>query len=128
MKIVLDTNVLISGLINPTGVPAKILNLILNQNIIVLYDTRIIKEYVDVLKRRKFGFTKESIDPLLDFIKHEGCFVAAEPLTLSFKDEDDKMFLEVAKTGGAEYLITGNIIHFPKERFIVTPREFIEKW
>ncbi|MFK5927000.1 MAG: putative toxin-antitoxin system toxin component, PIN family [Desulfuromusa sp.] len=128
MKIVLDTNVLISGLINPTGVPAKILNLILNQNIIVLYDTRIIKEYVDVLKRRKFSFTKESIDPLLDFIKYEGCFVAAEPLKISFKDEDDKMFLEVAKTGRAEYLITGNIIHFPKERFIVTPREFIEKW
>ena len=36
------------------------------------------------------------------------------------------MFLEVAISGKANYLITGNIVHFPKEKFIVTPREFIE--
>ena len=127
MKIVLDTNVLVSGLINPKGVPAKILNLILNEKIIVLYDNRIIREYETVLSRRKFRFEKEIIEPLIDFIKHEGRFIAADPLRIKFKDEDDKMFLEVAKSGAAEYLITGNIVHFPNEQFIVTPREFIEK-
>ncbi len=127
MKIVLDTNVLVSGLINPKGVPAKILNLILNEKIIVLYDNRIIREYETVLSRRKFRFEKEIIEPLIDFIKHEGSFIAADPLKIKFEDEDDKMFLEVAKSGDAEYLITGNIVHFPNEQFIVTPKEFIEK-
>jgi len=127
MKIVLDTNVLVSGLINPKGVPAKILNLMLNGKIIILYDNRILSEYETVLSRRKFKFKKEIIDPLIDFIKHEGSFIAADPLQVIFKDEDDKMFLEVAKSGDAEYLITGNIVHFPNEQFIVTPREFIEK-
>jgi len=127
MKIVLDTNVLVSGLINPKGLPANILNLILNEKIIVLYDNRILREYEAVLSLRKFRFKKEIIEPLIDFIKHEGSFIAAEPLKIKFKDEDDKMFLEVAKSGDAEYLITGNIVHFPNEQFIVTPGEFIEK-
>jgi putative PIN family toxin of toxin-antitoxin system len=127
MKIVLDTNVLVSGLINSGGIPAKILNLILNKKLIVLYDNRIIREYTTVLSRRKFGFEKEIIEPLIDFIKHEGRFIAANPLRIRFEDEDDKMFLEVAKSGDAKYLITGNIIHFPNEQFIVTPKEFIEK-
>jgi len=127
MKIVLDTNVLVSGLINPKGVPAKILNLILNEQILVLYDNRILREYETVLSRRKFRFEKEIIEPLIDFIKNEGSFIVANPLKIVFKDEDDKMFLEVAKSGNAEYLITGNTVHFPNEQIIVTPREFIEK-
>jgi len=127
MKIVLDTNVLVSGLINPKGVPAKILNLILNEQILVLYDNRILREYETVLSRRKFRFEKEIIEPLFDFIKNEGSFIVANPLNIVFKDEDDKMFLEVAKSGNAEYLITGNTVHFPNEQIIVTPREFIEK-
>ncbi len=127
MKIVLDTNVLVSGLINPKGVPAKILNLILNEQILVLYDNRILREYETVLSRRKFRFEKEIIEPLIDFIKNEGSFIVANPLNIVFKDEDDKMFLEVAKSGNAEYLITGNTVHFPNEQIIVTPREFIEK-
>ena len=126
MKIVLDTNVLVSGLINPRGVPVKILNLILNEKLIVLYDNRIIREYEAVLKRKKFGFAKETIDPLIDFIKHQGRFIAADPLQIKFEDEDDKMFFEVAKSGEAKYLITGNRVHFPNEPFIVTPKEFIE--
>ena len=53
MKIVLDTNVLVSSLLNPDGSPAKILNLILSEKIILLYDNRILNEYYDVLKREK---------------------------------------------------------------------------
>ena len=127
MKIVLDTNVLISALINPGGIPAKILNLILNGKLTVLYDNRIMGEYRVVLSRKKFDFSLEIIEPLLDYIKYEGEFIAAEPLKTHFLDEDDKMFLEVALSGKAEYLITGNIKHFPAESYIVTPKVFIEE-
>jgi len=92
-----------------------------------LYDNRILREYETVLSRRKFRFEKEIIEPLIDFIKNEGSFIVANPLNIVFKDEDDKMFLEVAKSGNAEYLITGNTVHFPNEQIIETPGEFIEK-
>jgi putative PIN family toxin of toxin-antitoxin system len=125
MRIVLDTNVLVSGLLNPDGLPVQILNLILNGKITILFDNRIINEYTEVLKRKLFGFKDEWIEPLLDFIKSEGEFITAEPVKLEFKDEDDKVFYEVAKSGKAKYLITGNIAHFPREKFIVSPKDFI---
>ena len=92
-----------------------------------MYDNRIMGEYRAVLSRKKFNFTLEMIEPLIDFIKYEGEFIAAEPLKTHFTDEDDKMFLEVAVSGKAEYLITGNIKYFPAENYIVTPKIFIEK-
>ena len=127
MDVVVDTNVLVSGLLNPKGIPAYILNLLLNRKLSLLYDNRIIGEYENVLNRDKFGFKKENIEPLIDFLKYEGHFITANPIKTIFKDKDDKMFLEVAETGNAEYLITGNIVHFPKLKKIVTPKEFIEK-
>jgi len=127
MKIVLDTNVLVSALINPKGMPAKILNMILNGKLITLYDNRIMGEYRVVLSRKKFNFPTEIIEPLLDFIKYEGEFITSDPLKTNFTDEDDKMFLEVAISGNAEYLITGNTKHFPAEKYIVTPKVFIEE-
>jgi len=126
MKIVLDTNVLISSLLNPNGNPAKILNLILADKIILLYDNRILIEYFDVLKRKKFGFTDELIYPLLDFFKHEGLYINAEPIEIKFDDEDDKKFYEVYKSGNANYLITGNLNHFPKEKYILNPVNFLK--
>ncbi|NOY07947.1 MAG: putative toxin-antitoxin system toxin component, PIN family [Spirochaetes bacterium] len=126
MKIVLDTNVLISGVINPDGKPVKIVNLLLNEKVKLLYDNRIIREYSEVLCRKKFSFTPNMIVPLIDFIKMEGEFVAANPVNAEMEDESDKKFLEAAMSGKAEYLITGNKKHFPKSKFIVTPAEFLE--
>ena len=125
MNVVIDTNVLISGLINPDDTPAKIINLLINERITIFYDNRILQEYIGVLHREKFGFTVELIDPLLDFIKNEGQFVTADPI--NFSDENDKIFLEVAESASVDYLITGNTKHFPKNNIIVTPKEFIDK-
>ncbi len=126
MKIVLDTNILISSLLNPNGIPAKILNLILSQKIILLFDNRILNEYYNVLRRDKFQFSDELILPLMDFIKHEGIYINTEPLQQKFTDEDDKMFYEVFISGSADYLVTGNINHFPKEKLIVKPAGFVD--
>jgi putative PIN family toxin of toxin-antitoxin system len=106
--------------------PAQILNLFLNGKITVLYDTRIMKEYLEVLSRKKFRFKRNWIDPLLDYIRNEGEYITAEPVQHVFLDENDKMFYEVARTGNAEYIITGNKGHFPDEEMVITPREFIE--
>jgi uncharacterized protein len=126
MKIVLDTNVLVSGLLNPEGLPAKIINMLVNERLTIFYDNRILQEYKDVLGRSKFGFTADLIDPLIDFIRQTGQFVTADHIVEHFDDEDDKKFLEVAESADADFLITGNKVHFPDRPGIVTPREFIE--
>ena len=126
MTVVLDTNVLVSALINPTGVPATILSLLLNGRLTVLYDNRILGEYKEVLSRPKFHFKKNLILQLLDYVRHEGEFVAAEPLRVPSVSEDDKMFYEVARAGKAQFLVTGNKKHFPSEDIVRTPKEFVD--
>lgn len=126
MKIVLDTNVLISALLNPDRSPAIILGLIINGKIKLLYDNRILSEYIDVLYRKKFKFKPEWIEPVIDFIRTEGELIIADPVSASFRDIDDKKFYEVAKTAEAEYIITGNTNHFPDDDIIKTPKEFID--
>ena len=127
MRIVLDTNVLISGMINPDGTPAQILNLLINGKLTLLYDNRVMKEYEEVLIREKFAFGKDRIAPLLDYIRDEGEYVTAEPSGENFKDYDDRMFYEVAFTGKAACVITGNKDHYPDEEMITNPKEFIER-
>ena len=125
MRIVLDTNVIISGLLSPNGKPAQILNMFFNGNIVLLYDNRILFEYIKVLHREKFGFKDEWINPFLDFLRLEGEYISAEPSNISFLDEDDKKFYEVAQNGAADCLVTGNLRHFPNETIIISPGEFI---
>jgi len=125
MKVVVDTNVIISALLIPEGNPAKIISLILNEKIKILYDNRIIFEYSDVLSRKEFNFPKEIINDLINYFKHEGEFINSDYEKIKFIDEEDKKFYEVYKTGKADYLITGNIKHFPKENTIILPKDFL---
>ncbi len=124
LKLVLDTNVLVSALLNPNGAPAKVLDYCFNSSDLICYDSRILEEYENVLNRQKFGFNKKDISIVLKFLIENGFSVLPNPIEDEFVDEGDKKFYEVAKACGA-ILITGNIKHFPKEEFIVTPNEFL---
>lgn len=126
MRIVLDTNVLVSALLNPEGIPSIILGLVLNGKLKLLYDNRILSEYIKVLHSKKFKFKPEWVEPLIDFIRSESEFIIAYPVANFFKDEDDKKFYEIAKTANAKYLITGNTKHFSKEDMVKTPKEFFD--
>ena len=126
IKAVVDTNVLVSALINTNGTPAKVLSLTVNGKIKLLYDNRIIFEYIDVLSRKEFGFNAEIVNSLIDFFRHEGEFTYTTHINVKLNDETDKKFYEVYKAGEAHYLITGNIKHFPKEKNIITPGNFLE--
>ncbi len=130
MKIVLDTNVLVAGVINPHGIPADILSLILNEEITVCYDDRIISEYRGVLKRDKFKFDPAEVDAVLMQIEDLGERIDAKPLAVATVDPDDIMFYEVLESTGADYLVTGNTKHFAKikDKRIVTPAVFMEKY
>jgi putative PIN family toxin of toxin-antitoxin system len=126
MKIVLDTNVIVSALLCPQSLPAKILGLVLNGTIEIVYDNNILVEYIDVLNRERFKINKDLIKIVLDYITNNGEYIIAEPQNIQFDDEDDKAFYDVYKSSDANYIVTGNKKHFPKEDAIITPREFIE--
>lgn len=132
MRIVLDTNVLISGIITPFGNSARILDMILLGELQTLYDDRILTEYREVLLRPKFGFDKNVIDEFLTLIESEGLKVTAIPLNEELIDKDDIPFVETAITGLADVLITGNKRHFKgksiKKLKIMTPDEFLKIW
>jgi putative PIN family toxin of toxin-antitoxin system len=126
MKVVLDTNIIVTAFINPKGVPGEIISLLLLKKITICYDNRIFLEYTEVLKKSKFNFDNILIDAFLDFIKENGEYIIAEPKNIKFDDEDDKAFYEVYKSSDANYIVTGNKKHFPKENNIITPRKYIE--
>ena len=128
MKVVVDTNVLVSGLINPSGNPAQIVGLVLSGRLAVLYDNRIVAEYREVLNRAKFGFSQEAVGALLDFVAAEGEYVVAQPQAVKIEQPDDAVFYDVAVSGEASYLITGNPKHFPNRSNITTQTEFLRRY
>ena len=115
MRIVLDTNVLVSGFLSPHGPPGAILRSVLAGSIAVCFDERILAEYRDVLSRGSLAFDVDRVDEVLALIEAHGEFVLAEPLGVELPDTEDAMFVEVAATAGAEVLVTGNRKHFPDE-------------
>ena len=124
----MDSNIIVSALLSPQGLPAKILNLVLNGKLTIVYDNNILAEYADVLNRDKFKLDKNLVNLVMDFVAKEGEYVIAEFQKIRFTDEDDKMFYEVYKSGYVDYLITGNKKHFPCEKGIITTREFFNKF
>jgi uncharacterized protein len=130
MKIVLDTNVLVSGLLQAFGPSGQIVRLVASGDLVLYLDSRILDEYQEVLLREKFGFDPERVEALLEEIRASGIPVSARPLAIRLPDPDDEPFLEVAVTGGARCLVTGNIKHYPAEARagveVLSPRSFIE--
>lgn len=126
---VFDTNVLISSLLTkkPDTATAKVVDAIAEQRIIPLYSEEIFEEYEEVLNRPRFPFSRERIDQILEMIKQFGIMVVPGPTGEILPDEDDLVFYEVVmeKRDDDAYLITGNIKHFPKRSFIVTPTEMM---
>ena len=115
MKIVLDTNVLVSGLLSSQGAPAGVLRSVLAGGASVCFDERILSKYRGVLTRSKFGFDAKQVAVLLEFIEATGQPVLAPPLNLPLPDPSDGAFIEVAIASGADCLVTGNLKHFPAE-------------
>ena len=132
MRVVVDTNVLVSAYLNPFGVPGEIASLVSSGKLTLCHDARIMWEYIRVLSRAEFSFNPKHVEDLLDQIKFSGHLVAPIPVPTGLPHKGDEPFLEVALAGKVEYLITGNSKHFPKDRCegikVVTPSEFMEHY
>jgi len=130
--VVVDTNVLVAGLLSPFGPPGEIVRMIATGSLTVAYDARMMAEYVEVLRRQKFSFNKEHVEAFLDQIRVTGLAAAGDPLPIHLPDQGDEPFLEVALAVRAQCLITGNVKHYPpgarQGLRVFTPREFIESY
>ena len=124
LRAVLDTNILVSALLNPQGAPADILRKMAIDDITVFYSPVIFAEYQEVLFRAKFGFDQVDVENLLGQIRLQGIMELPDVSTVSMPDESDRVFYDTAKFCNA-YLITGNKKHYPREKFIVSPAEFL---
>ncbi|MGH8453146.1 MAG: putative toxin-antitoxin system toxin component, PIN family [Nevskiales bacterium] len=127
----MDTNVLVSALLSPQGVPAQVLQLILAGKTLICHDVRILDEYRRVLRRPKFPFDSRDVDDLVNYLESSGEAVACVPLPDPLPDPDDGAFLEAALAGHADYLVTGNLKHYPAKLrrgvAVVTPAEFLKE-
>jgi len=132
MKIVLDTNVLVSGLLKAHGNAGAIVRGVAGGLLKVVYDARIISEYRDVLSRAKFGFDREEIELIIMKIETDGILPSVRPLAYRLPDPDDEPFLEVALAIDRTILVTGNKKHFPEQAApglpILNPAEFVSLW
>ena len=130
MRIVMDTYVLVSGLLTPFGVCADIIRMLTSGNLTLCVDSRILFEYEDVLQRPRFKIDGGMIDVLMEYINSTSEFHSPMPLPEELPDPDDNQFIEVAVSAGVDCLVTGNLKHFPgKLRYNVTvlsPREFLD--
>lgn len=116
MRVVLDTNVLVSALLKPESVPARACAAIwAARHVGLLYDERILDEYRTVLARPKF----KALDPartaeLIATIIARGRAIAdVAPWAGPLPDEGDRIFVELALAGRADAIVTGNIKHYP---------------
>jgi len=125
-NVVLDTNILVSGLLSPQGSSARILSALIDGRITCFFSEDIIGEYEAVLSRDRFGFPPKEVERLIESIKKIGQPIAPRNSTHPMTDESDRMFYDAAKAAFA-YLITGNAKHFPDETFVITPARFADE-
>lgn len=124
---VVDTNVIVSALTSDSF-PRDVINLIASQNVIPVFDKRMLDEYYDVLNRNKFNFSKQVIYDTLHLTISNGIFINdVEQAKTALRDKKDIPFFEVKESSSEfdTYLVTGNLKDFPEFRTTITPKEFL---
>ena len=128
LRLVIDTNVLVSAALNLDGLERTTIMLAITKPARLYLSPPILEEYAGVLARPHLKIRKSVRLQLLQLIKNSGHIVSPSRRLDVCGDPDDNTFLECADKAGADYLITGNSRHFPKfwkKTKIITAREFI---
>lgn len=125
---VIDTNVVVSSLLNPNSVPGTIMKFVATGMIVPFINDEILNEYIEVIARKEFKFKKEVIEGTLSLFQEQSIKVDRTTANEQFIDKKDVVFYEITLTGRKNtnaYLVTGNLKHFPKKPFVVSPREML---
>ena len=124
---VIDTNVLVSALLSQKNDSAtvQVIEKVLKREITPLYSDEILSEYTNVLNRKKFNFSKDAVDCLVEAIKTFGILKNPSDNEIILPDMKDVPFYKIILEDEKSYLITGNLKHFPKSSRVITAREMI---
>lgn len=128
LRIVLDTNVVVSALLNSDGLERSVLLLALTPPAKLFVSGAILAEYGLVLRRPRLKIDPARTDELLSLINELATTVTPAQRVVAATDQSDNKFLECVQAAGADYLVTGNKRHFPKTwagTIVVNAREFL---
>jgi uncharacterized protein len=128
LRVVIDTNVLVSAAIKPAGLQRTVFLIAISKPARLYVSHPILAEYREVLARPELRIRKGLRLQLLQLIKNHSQTVVPTRRLEATTDPADNIFLECADAARADYLVTGNQKHFPrfwKKTKVVTPREFV---
>ena len=128
LRVVLDTNVLVSAAIKSAGLQRTVFLIAISKPARLYVSRPILLEYAEVLARPELRIRKGLRLQFLQLIKNHGHTVSPNRRLEVTTDPADNMFLECADAAHADYLVTGNQKHFPKfwkNTKVVTSREFV---
>lgn len=132
LKVVIDTNVYISGL-NFAGKPGEILELLIKGEIEV-YITSFILGEVERILRERFEWSEGQVQRISDRIKEKTIQVRPKVTVSVIREkDDDNRILECAREGRVQYLVSGDKKHLlPLKEYqgikIISPTEFLKLW
>lgn len=129
IRTVLDTNIFVSALLQPLGLPAKIFLLaITGPEVQLCVSGEIYAEYEEVIRRPRLNRSRAEIEGALT-VREKGFWVRTTSKIYVCSDPDDDIFLECAEASHADYLVTGNLKDFPSiwaGTRIVNARQMVE--
>jgi uncharacterized protein len=128
LRLVIDTNVLVSAALRPEGLQRTTFLLSITKPARLYVSAPILEEYGDVLSRPELAIRRGLRMQLLQLIKNHGFLVVPSRRLEVTSDPDDNIFVECADAARADYLVTGNRKHFPpfwKNTKVISPREFV---
>ena len=129
IRVVVDTNIIVSALLQPLGPPAQVFFLAISGSIQLCISGNVYAEYEEVIRRPRFRRDESVITATLHTIREKALWVRPTESIRACADPDDDIFLECAQAARAAYLVTGNIKDFPAswlDTRIVTARAFLE--
>ena len=116
---VIDTNVLVSALIKPSGPPGQIIAAMRRGELLPIISHTVFAEYAQVLTRLRFGFAREEVHAILDLIEQIAPMLEPSPISLvGLPDPTDAPFIALARYARCP-VITGNAKHFPAKTGVV---------
>jgi putative PIN family toxin of toxin-antitoxin system len=111
---VIDTNVVVSGLLSANGPCARIIDAVMEGRIKLVYDARILAEYRDVLCRPRLKLRPAQVIHFLEALGGQ-MLVLPERMAAVAPDPDDLAFVEAAHAVPDRTIVTGNLAHYPDE-------------
>jgi putative PIN family toxin of toxin-antitoxin system len=115
MRVVLDTNILISACWKPGGNEARMIELVRAGRLTACVSGALLEEYREVAARKKFDKQRVCLTAAIDAICANAVLVDPLERCEACTDPDDNLLLECALAAVAEFVVTGNLADFPAE-------------